>query len=65
MPDSDDNAVGYGRTPKGKAVYSELKNLCVWVKDYGGMGLLYRSQHQMVLVFKHDEIAKDRQHVSR
>jgi hypothetical protein len=26
MPDSDDNAVGYGRTPKGKAVYGELKN---------------------------------------
>jgi hypothetical protein len=36
----------------GHAVYSELKNLCVWVKDVGGMGSLYRSQHELVLVFK-------------
>jgi DNA modification methylase len=33
-------------------VYSELKNLCVWVKDNGGMGSLYRSQHELVFVFK-------------
>ncbi len=26
---------------------SELKNLCVWVKDNGGMGSLYRSQHEL------------------
>jgi DNA modification methylase len=37
----------------GKTVYSELKNLCVWVKDNGGMGSLYRSQHELVFVFKH------------
>jgi hypothetical protein len=37
----------------GYDVYSELKNLCVWVKDNGGMGSLYRSQHELVLVFKH------------
>lgn len=30
----------------------ELKNLCVWVKDNGGMGSLYRSQHELVFVFK-------------
>lgn len=30
----------------------ELKNLCVWVKDNGGMGSLYRSRHELVLVFK-------------
>jgi hypothetical protein len=29
------------------------KNLCVWVKDNGGMGSLYRSQHELVFVFKH------------
>jgi hypothetical protein len=29
----------------GREVYGELKNLCVWVKDNGGMGSLYRSQH--------------------
>ena len=36
----------------GSSVYTELKNLCVWVKDKGGMGSLYRSQHELVLVFK-------------
>ena len=34
-------------------VYSEWKNLCVWAKDNAGMGSLYRSQHECVLVFKH------------
>ena len=33
----------------GRAAYDELKNLCVWVKDNGGMGSLYRSQHELVL----------------
>ena len=33
-------------------VYGEFKNLCVWVKDNAGMGSLYRSQHELVLVFK-------------
>jgi hypothetical protein len=37
----------------GNKIYSELKNLCVWVKDKGGMGSLYRSQHELVLVYKH------------
>jgi DNA modification methylase len=36
----------------GHAAYSELKNVCVWVKDNAGMGSLYRSQHELVLVFK-------------
>ena len=33
-------------------VYAEFKNLCVWVKDNAGMGSLYRSQHELVFVFK-------------
>jgi len=37
----------------GRAIYGELKNLCVWVKDNGGMGSLYRSRHELVFVFKH------------
>jgi DNA modification methylase len=37
----------------GREAYSEMKNLCVWVKDNGGMGSLYRSQHELVFVFKH------------
>jgi DNA modification methylase len=32
--------------------YSELKNLCVWAKTNAGMGSLYRSQHELVFVFK-------------
>jgi len=35
-----------------KKVYSELKNLCVWAKDNGGKGSLYRSQHELIFVFK-------------
>jgi hypothetical protein len=37
----------------GKSAYTELKNLCVWTKDNAGMGSLYRSQHELVFVFKH------------
>ena len=33
-------------------VYSALKNLCVWSKTNGGMGSLYRSQHELFFVFK-------------
>lgn len=32
--------------------YTELKNICCWVKSQGGMGSLYRSQHELVAVFK-------------
>jgi hypothetical protein len=35
-----------------EAPYSELKNLCVWSKTNAGMGSLYRSQHELVFVFK-------------
>jgi DNA modification methylase len=35
-----------------RETYGELKNLCIWVKDLAGMGSLYRSQHELVLVFK-------------
>ena len=36
----------------GEAVYSELKNLIIWVKDNGGMGSFYRSRHELVFTFK-------------
>ena len=35
-----------------RSVYAELKNICVWVKESGGQGSLYRSQHEFVFVFK-------------
>lgn len=33
-------------------VYDELKNICVWVKNNGGMGSLYRSQHELCFIYK-------------
>jgi DNA modification methylase len=36
----------------GRASYSALKNLCVWVKTNAGWGSLYRNQHELVFVFK-------------
>ncbi len=36
-----------------EGVYAEQLNLCVWAKDNGGMGSLYRSQHELIAVFKH------------
>src|SRR5712691_2819435 len=35
-----------------RGVYSELKNLCVWSKNNGGMGSFYRSKHELILVYK-------------
>ena len=32
-----------------------LKNLCVWVKTNAGMGTFYRSQHELVFVFKYGQ----------
>ena len=36
----------------GQTVFSELKDLCVWNKNNGGMGSFYRSKHELVFVFK-------------
>jgi len=36
----------------GKRHYASLLNICVWVKDNGGMGSFYRSQHEFVFVFR-------------
>jgi DNA modification methylase len=41
----------------GREAYGELKNLCVWAKDNAGMGSLYRSQHELILVFKQNATA--------
>ena len=41
----------------GRAAYTELKNICVWTKDNGGMGSHYRSQHEFVFVWKHGTAA--------
>lgn len=39
----------------GRQTYSELKNICVWVKSNAGMGSLYRSQHEFVFVYKNGD----------
>lgn len=36
----------------GKELFTELKNLCVWNKTNAGMGSCYRSQHELVTVWK-------------
>jgi len=36
----------------GEMIYSELLNLCVWNKSSPGQGSFYRSQHELVFVFK-------------
>lgn len=36
----------------GEAAFTELKNLCVYCKPTGSMGSLYRSQHELVFVWK-------------
>lgn len=37
----------------GKAVFAEFKNLIVWNKTSPGQGSLYKSQHELVFLFKH------------
>jgi hypothetical protein len=39
-------------TVAGEAAWTSLQNLCVWAKSNGGMGALYRSQHELCFVFK-------------
>ena len=36
----------------GSEVYTEQKNLCVWNKQTGSMGSLWRSQHELIAVYK-------------
>jgi DNA modification methylase len=36
----------------GNVVYDGLLNICVWAKNNGGMGSLYRSAHELVLVWQ-------------
>jgi len=36
----------------GEVAFDAFLNLCVWTKTNGGMGSLYRSQHELVFVFR-------------
>ncbi len=39
----------------GTVAYSELKNVVVWVKTNAGQGSFYRSQHELICVFKNGD----------
>lgn len=41
----------------GEKVYGHLLNLCVWAKTNAGMGSFYRSQHELVAVFRHGDVS--------
>jgi DNA modification methylase len=36
----------------GRIAYSELMNIVVWAKTAGGMGSMYRSQHELIFLFR-------------
>jgi DNA modification methylase len=36
----------------GRAIFGDPKNVCVWVKTTPGQGSFYRSQHELVFVYK-------------
>jgi DNA modification methylase len=40
----------------GQRAFDTLLNLCVWAKTNGGMGSLYRSQHELVFVFRKGKV---------
>lgn len=37
------------------SVFGDFINLCVWAKTSGGMGSLYRSQHELCFVYKNGD----------
>lgn len=41
----------------GRTVYDAQLNLIVWAKSQGGMGSFYRSQHELILLFKKGKAA--------
>lgn len=41
----------------GHSVYDELKNIIAWVKTNGGMGSFYRSQHELIPLWKKGKAA--------
>jgi len=39
----------------GEQIYAELKNIVVWNKTNAGQGTFYRSQHELIFVFKNGD----------
>ena len=42
-------------TAAGKQVYGDPRNLIVWAKNNAGQGSFYRSQHELIFVFKNGD----------
>jgi DNA modification methylase len=42
-------------TAIGDELYSSLMNIAVWAKPNGGMGSFYRSQYELIAIFKHGD----------
>lgn len=38
-------------------LYTELKNIAVWIKSNGGMGSFYRSRHELAFIYKSGKAA--------
>ncbi len=36
----------------GRQVHESILNVCVWIKNNGGMGSFYRSRHELVFVYR-------------
>jgi len=47
----------YALITAGRSAYDGMLNICVWAKPNGGLGGIYRSAHEMVVVFKHGRAA--------
>ena len=47
---------------QGKKYYTELKDIAIWNKLSAGMGSLYKSQHEMIPIFKNGK-AKHQNHI--
>lgn len=41
----------------GRASFTDFINMCVWVKSSGGMGSLYRSQHELCFIFRNGKVS--------
>lgn len=44
-------------TDAAQPVFGDPKQLCIWAKDNAGLGTFYRSQHELVFIFKHGKAA--------
>ncbi len=44
-------------TNAGNKAFTSVVNMCVWAKSSGGMGSLYRSQHELCFIFRNGKVS--------